>query len=120
MGPERGLKGLDRFEEQMSHGEISRGRTGGQASHSLLDLNLFESRAGQPADERDVSRQVVVHVEDVAIAVRIQHTDLDHQPSYSLPAGLPIRGTGFITSATCRDGFSDPHPPNHTQQYHLP
>src|SRR5258708_4303294 len=89
VGFEGGLEGLDRLEGQMPHRQKGWGRARHKTSHSFLYINPFEGRAGQATHKRDVLREVVLHVEDLPLAVRVQHADSDHMPSFKTVMAFP-------------------------------
>src|SRR5882762_5907424 len=83
------LEGLDRLEGQMPHRQKGWGRACHKTSYSFLYINPFEGRAGQATYKRDVLREVVLHVEDLPLAVRIQDADSDHVPSFKTVMAFP-------------------------------
>src|SRR5882762_4104795 len=89
VGFEGGLEGLDRLEGQMPHRQKGWGRARHKTSHSFLYINPFEGSAGQATHKRDVLREVVLHVEDLPLAVRVQHADSDHVPSFKTVMAFP-------------------------------
>src|SRR5258708_5691435 len=89
VGFEGGLEGLDRFEGEVPHRQKGWGRACHKTSHSFLYINPFEGRAGQATHKRDVLREVVLHVEDLPLAVRIQDADSDHVPSFKTVMAFP-------------------------------
>src|SRR5258705_946498 len=93
VGFEGGLEGLDRLEGQMPHRQKGWGRACHKTSHSFLYINPFEGRAGQATHKRDVLREVVLHVEDLPLAVRVQHADSDHVPSFKTVMAFPSCST---------------------------
>src|SRR5258708_270918 len=90
VGFKGGLEGLDRFEGQMPHRQKGRGRACHKAAHSFLYINSFEGRAGQATHKRDVFREVVLHIEDLAFAVWIPHADSDDEPSFKTAMSLQL------------------------------
>src|SRR5882757_2148357 len=89
VGFKGGLEGLDRLEGQMPHRQKGWGRARHKTSHSFLYINPFEGRAGQATYKRDVLREVVLHVENLPLAVRVQHADSDHVPSFKTVMAFP-------------------------------
>src|SRR6266481_57667 len=97
-----GLEGLDRLEGQMPHRQKGRGRACHKASHSFLHINPFEGRAGQATHKRDVLREVVLHVENLPLAVWIQDADSDHVPSFKTVMAFPSCSTRLIPCVSRR------------------
>src|SRR5258708_7015220 len=102
VGFKGGLEGLDRLEGQMPHRQKGWGRACHKTSHSFLYINPFEGRAGQATHKRDVLREVVLHVENLPLAVWIQDADSDHMPSFKTVMAFPPSSTRLNPSLTRR------------------
>src|SRR5262249_26327818 len=78
MWAKAGLERLDRVTEDVTHGDIGRGRARGAAGNTFVDRVELAGIAQARLDQRHVLVFVIGMVEPGAWRVRIHDTDLDH------------------------------------------